>query len=195
MFEMYQCSLLNRRWLLNANPKKYIPKMAALNFNDHWRLQESIEDIALYVKNPSRQKTDRLIERSFNPFPVTNAHPWTFDNTITLIGIKSPENFPQKYRIFPVTMYWKCLRKTNTPYRVFINIISADGVHYYSKRRVIGSMIYPMVLWRKDEYIKESYFYLLPRMPQGKFIIDISIYNPVRRKLVVELESNFIVSI
>jgi hypothetical protein len=59
-------------WLINRRPNEYIPKVTALNFDNRWRLQESIEDIALYAKNPSRQKADRLIERSFKPFPVKN---------------------------------------------------------------------------------------------------------------------------
>jgi len=157
--------------------KRNIPKIAALNFDNHWRLKESIEDITLYVKNPSGQKADRLIERSFQPFPIKNITPQTFDNTIRLEAIEFSKVLPQKYRVFPVRMYWKCLNETTARFDILINITDSNGKPYYIKRRPIGSTIYPTYFWKKEEHIKESYFYLLPPMPQGNFVIKISIYN------------------
>ncbi len=170
--------------LTQTQSKNGISRISSVNFDSLWQLQESIEDMALYVRNPSRQKANRLIERSFRPFPIKNLNLHSLDGTIRLEAIDFPKIFPQKYRIFPVTMYWKCLKKTNTPYEIFINITSADKNSYYTKQRPIGSAIYPTYFWRKGEHIKESYFYLLPHIPRGNFDIGMSIYNPISKNWV-----------
>lgn len=183
----------DREGLVDPNTKnKYIPKITKLNFNDHWILVDSIEDIALYKKTQvSLNTNERLIDKSYKPFKNNTANTIEIDNTLNLEALEFPKYFPKNSRIFPVTMYWKCLRKTQIPYKINIKITSNAQV-YYEKERIIGSTIYPANFWKKNEYIKEKYFYLLPHLQPGKYLIKIIIYNPTRNIGFKEMNNTFI---
>ena len=162
--------------LLQPQNRPFLRKMIALNDNDHWRLVESIEDIALYKKNLSHEKPDRLIEKSHTPFIRVHPQRSVIGSAFSLEGMEYPQVFPSKYRIFPTTMYWKCIKTAKVFYLMKIDIISNTKV-IYTKQRLIGSSIYPTYCWHHDEYIKEKYFYLLPHLKPGKYKIDIGFYD------------------
>jgi len=161
---------------LDISDRKYIPKFTALNFDDHWRLKGSIEDVALYEKNVPPQMVDRLIDKSSKPFLKNTGQSVNINNVISLQGLEFPRNFPSKYRIFPMVLYWKCLAKSKIFYTIYVGIRS-DGNVVYEKVRLIGSTIYPTYFWSPGEYIKEKYFYLFPHLIPGKYTIEIKFYN------------------
>ena len=161
---------------LDFNDRKEIPKLTALNFNDHWRLKESIEDVALYEKDPAGLNINRLIDKRNKPFLKSSSEGINIENTISLQGLEFPKIFPQKYRIFPMTSYWKCIAKSNIFYTIFIRISSENKI-VYEKVRLIGSTIYPTYFWCPGEYIRERYFYLLPPLVPGEYRIEIGFYD------------------
>ena len=167
------------RSLSTINRPHAIPRITALNFNDHWKLQESIEDLALYVKNtPKIGKADRLIEIRRNPFLQEGVQRLRWgDDSISFQGFEFPRKFDRRYRIFPVTMYWKSLRKTESFYGIQLRITSSTGGLVYEKLRLIGSTIYPTYSWHKGEYVKERYFHLLPHLLPGKYFLDVKFYD------------------
>ncbi len=159
------------------NDRKYTSKLSVLNFGHRFKLQESIEDVALLARDTSGSKERRLIERSLQPFLVGNAEHFSLQGAISFEAIDFPKVFPRPYRIFPVTMYWKSLGKTELLYEVILRVRQGAKI-YYEKHKRIGSAIYPTSLWRKGEYIKEDYFYLFPRLSPGEYSIEVQVYNP-----------------
>ncbi len=171
----------------------HIPKITKLNFDDHWKLMDSVEDIALFKRDENYQKTtQRLIEKSDRPFIKNTSKTIEIESTVSLEGVYFPKIFPKNYKIFPLTMYWKALQTTNISYAMGIKIMSGCSI-YYGKYRPIGSTIYPTNIWKKDEYIKEKYFYLLPRMDPGQYLIKINFYNPRKHICIKGTEDNFII--
>ncbi|MBF0489852.1 MAG: DUF2079 domain-containing protein [Candidatus Omnitrophica bacterium] len=156
--------------------RKYTSKIAAFNFDHHFRLKESIEDVALFERTSSGNQSRRLIEKGRQPFSKEHTDNFVFEGTIALQKVEFPQVFPMKYRIYPVTMYWQSLQKTKETYDVLLKI-SKGSKTYYLKRKAIGSSIYPTTIWNKGEYIKEDYFYLLPRLEKGEYTIEIQVYN------------------
>jgi hypothetical protein len=156
--------------------KKLIPKIMALNFSDRWELRESIEDMALLAPNTHETASPQLIEKSDQPMLKGVLDIANLEGAIVLEGIDFPKKFSQHHRIFPVSMYWQCLKKTNVIYKISIKV-TLKRKTYYSRTRDIGSDIYPTDFWQKGEYIKENYFYLLPALKPGEYSLKIQFYN------------------
>ena len=151
-------------------------RMRALNFSSNWRLQESIEDVALFVKNPDRREALRLIEKSAQPFSQNNTMKWQVFDKLGLLDLKFPHIISGKVRVFPVTMDWQCLAPSKIDFEVLVRVTSG-GQLLYSKRKPIGASIYPVKSWQEGEYVRETYYYLLPQLPQGQYALEVSFYN------------------
>jgi hypothetical protein len=63
----------------------------------------------------------------------------------------------------------------------------------YEKQRPIGFFINQTKQWHKGEYIRENYFYLLPRLESGRYTVEINLYNPVTKKWGEKFEEQFII--
>jgi hypothetical protein len=164
------------RVLNQENREEFISKITEINFGDQWMLEESIEDINLFVRNNSKKKVNRLIEKSFKPFLEMNKEPLKADNFISVEGVEYPKKFNRHLRVFPMIMYWKSLSEANPFYNVLVRIKSGEKISY-EKIRPVGSVIYPVNFWKKGEYIKEKYYYLLPQLAPGKYVIEVRVYN------------------
>ncbi len=158
------------------NGRKYRNKFRALNFNNSFTLKESIEDVALYIKNPSKKKVNRLIQMRDRPYNGMNKEGASFDESISLEDLDFPGEFSQVNRVFPVTMYWKALKRMELIYSIELKIIKSD-ILYYEKRKMIGSIICPTSVWDMGKYIKEDYYYLLPQLKAGSYILQLQVYD------------------
>jgi len=166
--------------------------IAYLNFSGDWDLIESIENMALYVKTLPGKNPRRLIEKSLQPFAKSMDEPaLSVEDTLILKGMDFPQIFPNRYRIFPITMDWQCLKKPEIPYEILLRITSKRKTCYF-ERRNIGSGIWPTNLWEKGEYIKEKYFYLLDHLIPGEYSMEISFYS--QNKSCASLKRKFLVT-
>ena len=179
--------------LLKSDSKPMISKITKLNFSNNWKLQGSIEDIAFYVRDASKNPRPRLIEIDNKPFIEEKLQPVDLDGVISLQGFEFPKEFNRKYRVFPVITYWKSLRATEGLYGIQLRVRSKDGKLIYEKLKLIGSAIYPTFLWRKGEYIKEMYFYLLPRLSPGEYSMEIRCCDQLIKKWGNSIEERFMV--
>ena len=160
--------------LSDAGHKKYISQLMANEaFYRRWRLEESIEDLGLYVKNTSQENQVKLVDISKRPFLEKNSSV-NFDDAISFQGIDFPDQFPQKYRIFPVTMYWQGLKGGKDIYDVSFEVFLKNK-RLFSKTIPIGSTIYQTDHWQAGEYIKEHYFYFLPHLVPGVYLVEVKI--------------------
>jgi hypothetical protein len=123
-----------------------------------------------------------LIEKSSQPMLKGVLDIPGLEGTIAFEGIDFPKRLSLQHHIFPVSMYWQCLKKTKIVYRISIRITS-KGKTYYSKSRDIGSDIYPTDFWQEGQYIKEDYFYLLPHLDPGEYSMKIRFYNDKKHQL------------
>jgi hypothetical protein len=170
--------------------------LISLTSDPRWRLKESIEDMALFVRNDDGRPSHKLIEVSRQPaWKESYPKPLAREGSIALLGMKFPEKFSHKQRIFPMTMYWGSLSASKNNYPIEIKVV-CEGKTYYNKRRLIGSIIYPTFFWKPGEYVKEDYYYLLPYLKPGEYTIKIKISPPsIGQKYynAPELQKTFIV--
>jgi hypothetical protein len=92
------------------------------------------------------------------------------------LNIDFPKDFKENSRILPITIYWQSIQKTGVAYKLSVKI-RFDGNIIYKNTRFIGSNIYPTDFWRKNQYIKDSYFHLTPHLRRGEYVIEVSVYN------------------
>ena len=166
--------------------------MTNVNFENHWKLEDSIEDMALYVRNDSKEKGYRLIEKSSNPFKEKDMVSIALEDALSLESVEFSKNISEKRRIYPVVLYWISLKKTKINYEMSFNVL-LNKKSKYKKNRIIGNSIYPTSTWLKGEYIKESYSYLLPKLDAGEYLIEIDLINPNNKKSMKRFNEKFIV--
>jgi uncharacterized membrane protein len=160
--------------LLDLTERRGTHAFMKLNFDQRWTIKDSIEDIVLFRRRLNNEPSDRLVEVDNKSFLINGPH-IMLDNTLSLEGINFPQDFSHLNRIFPVVIEWKSLQETKSSYDVLTGV-KKEGKTIYSKRRPVGSTIYPTDVWKQGQYIKEKYFYLLPPLSQGEYTFETSVY-------------------
>jgi hypothetical protein len=155
---------------------KVLPRVTAFNFDNRFKLQESIEEVALYVRNKNNEPTNALVQRRKKSFASTGILRTVYENSIVLEDIQYPLIYSNRLRIFPTTMMWKVNEKLDVDLMMELSIKQGHSI-VYQKRRTIGSTIYPTMKWAKGEYVKEDYNYLIPRLDSGQYTLEIKLFN------------------
>lgn len=154
-------------------------KVAAFNFDDRFRLLESIEDVALFVRNTQKRPSLTLVGKSRQP--MIQGKSAILGGGLILEGVEIISAPSERQRVLHLRTYWRSLKKMDIPYEIRLRLLQGDRL-IYEKRKRIGSTIYPTHVWAKDEYVREDYFYLLPRLSKGQYLLEMEVYDPRSNK-------------
>jgi len=79
------------------------------------------------------------------------------------------------YKILPLSLYWKCLNKTEFDYQIKIHFTSKNSSF---EENYPLSALYPTHDWEKSEIIKVNYQFLIPEeFENSKYQIALSVYR------------------
>ncbi|MBF0522293.1 MAG: DUF2079 domain-containing protein [Candidatus Omnitrophica bacterium] len=142
-----------------------------LLLNKHWTVEAAIENVVLLRKNFYRGNPliEGIQEHSRESF-ARSVFP---DNP--LLELKSfdfPAVISSKTTVFPVNYYWKALQDLPQAGKVIMTI-SQKGKSVWNKtRRILYSLPF-----KKDEEIKDCFYYVLPHFPKGQYDVEIYIWD------------------
>lgn len=155
--------------------KRFLRNLNRFFSDADWRLVFGVENLLLFKKDaPTGIK---MIEHRLQPFITTEVigspnQDGSFELQQCLIGGLTKGKGPQCLCLLPLTFYWHCLRPVDSVYYSRLYLVRQNHVAYASVH-VIGSAIYPTMLWQKGEYIKEHLNLLVSDLPQGEYSLFI----------------------
>jgi len=71
-------------------------------------------------------------------------------------------------KVFPMVFYWKAEQDIHADYSMVIILRNKDKT-IQSEWRHVGSSIYPTVIWKQGDYIKEQFGFYLPQLVPGQY--------------------------
>ncbi len=107
-----------------------------------------------------------------------------------LIGYDLPQQGVAPGEAFPLTLYWRSLRETETSYTVFVHVVGPDGVIRGQWDSVPGGGTFPTPGWLKGEVIADEYRVPMAKdAPPWQYTIRVGLYDSMTGKRVQTSEA------
>ena len=97
---------------------------------------------------------------------------FTFGNMLQMVGYNI--NYDETPQI-DIELHWKCIRETNSNYKIFIHAYNEDGTLVTQNDSQPIQNTYPTSLWIPDEYVLDTHTLTLE---SGKYDLEIGLYIP-----------------
>lgn len=150
--------------------RKIFQRLSPLFLKQNWALRAACENLTLFEKKEGGG--NRLVtvsKKALGLTPAVKPVNLNIDGRLLLLGFEVGPVQPNS--LTSLTFYWRSLKATDTLYGLTIQIKS-QGHTIAEREHYIGYGIYPTVLWQKGDYIRETYWVLVP--PQAKGDIGFS---------------------
>jgi len=156
-----------------------------------WTVQAAADDVVLLRKNGVRGKM--LIEKGkavlsgAKPLP----RPMTVGDALKMEGLDVPISLKFGQRIMRIVFYWEAL-KDNLNYslpKIYLNIIQGNRTFF-----IKGKDPFYMLPVKKGEHYKEVYYYLIPQLSPGQYLVIISSMPSTKKNSRQTLRSNICVN-
>ncbi len=167
-------------WLradFSANPQKVAQKIHAFIDPNEWNVLKAYGEIVLLQKEYPRQRLLQIAER-----PTIGKEIITADKQLKLLSVeKSEQTLSQDQPTLPLTFSWQAEEDIADNY--IMRIYLQQGGHLIAARtHRIGYCVFPTSLWRKGQYINESYWFLLTGLLPGEYSLDVELINEDRNQ-------------
>ncbi len=139
-----------------------------------WKAVYAVEDIVLFEKDTRSGIT--LIEARPWPYPGDQDRPkLQVDQALDLMNVEIGRTLgEQGRRLLPLTFSWRSFEKLDSIYTMQLEVVGKQGTIYYWQH-YIGYSIYPTILWKQGEHVRERVMFLLPDLPPGNYRITANI--------------------
>ncbi len=159
---------------MNSSRSSYIPGIAEKNLHKflyahNWEIIDNLGSLVL-MKNGGNLpfNLSRKVEH-LPTIPTMINH--VINDDILFLGytLKAGRHF------YDLTLFWKCLQKTNRFYEATFKIIDKKGEVVWSTALPIGYRIYPTYSWQPDEFYEDRFKVLIPeeQLQPGQGILEI----------------------
>ncbi len=172
-------------WLLNylqTRPRSTGKDIHHFFQNENWDVVKAYDDLVLFKKTgtPCRNCLLEFPTESLSQFDTS---PIIIDDTIEL------HNFPNHtleerpgLNPLPLTFFWSASKDVDKLYIMRI-AIKQRGQIIAHQDHFIGYAIFPTVLWKKDNQIKENYWLWFSGLSKGEYTLEFMIFRQQRDAL------------
>lgn len=164
-----------------AQTRQVLERLSRFYFDHDWTVKDAVEDIVLFQKRRGEGGL-RLVDVRHNPFILAGENlSLTIDQKFQLINFSTDEEARVNTTTLPITMIWKAQGDVPDIYGLVIHL-KKDGKTVFRWNHHIGYGVYPTALWKKEDYVKERYWIMLPSLQPGEYVFSVSAVNITQKK-------------
>lgn len=143
----------------------------------NWEVIDSGGSTVLF-KNSQRRDLSKLFQILKEEPQIDTLINGRIDDEIELIGFDQAEDQGQKSGMVHFTFYWRCLKQTDKDYSSLFSLTDNAGEVIKEDKKHMCYRIYPAHQWKKDEIVREEYWYLLPPgLLKGKYYLKLDMFD------------------
>jgi len=151
---------------------------------DSWKILDVTEDIVLFGKKGDTDISEFLKHSRIPFFSVSNKDSLSLEGRTHLISYEIGQYNTGNKSLLPFKFYWRCDEDINDMYRMLLSVKKDDEI-ITSRARTVGYTLYPTIVWKKGDYIRERYWLLLPDdLEPGRYSIDVAFMNAYKNRLI-----------
>ena len=156
-----------------------------------WTVQAAADDVVLLRKNGVRGKM--LIEQGKTLLSGAKPlqRPMMVGDTLKMEGLDVPNSLKFGQRIMRIVFYWEALQDDNNTSlpKIFLNIIQGNRTFYIKAKAPFYRLPF-----EKGKHYKEVYYYLIPQLSPGPYMVIISSMPSTKQNSRQTLRSNICVN-
>lgn len=158
-------------WLLNdfyGAPEITAARIQKFFFSGAWSVEKAAEDIILF----SKKEGPKLIEVSPSDKADLSTSLITVDHKFSLMSFKMDAESLRDGSLLPLTFLWEAREDIKERYELVL-FLKKDAKLYMERCHGIGYLIYPTLVWKKGEAIKEHFWLAIPQLKEeGEYTLE-----------------------
>ncbi len=157
----------NDIWYFRDYPKEVSRRIQHFILDNDWGVVKTAEETVLFKKGEKR----RLVEVTTQPISLIAPQPLvTIDNKFNLISFQTEGDSVAANSLLSMHFSWQALQDIKEFYKMTF-YLTKNGKEIDKKNRDIGYKIYPTLLWKKGDIIKEEYSFFIFELAPGQYTL------------------------
>ena len=139
------------------------------------------ENLVLFKKGEGEKLVEVSASQAGGPSALI-----TVDHKFGLTHFEAGSGFFKSDSLIPLTFTWQSYEDIKEQYELVL-FLKKDGKLYMQRRHQMGYLIYPTLVWKKGETIKEHFWLSVPRFKkQGEYSLEMGFVGRSNNRAVTQ---------